>query len=488
MVNAPFSWDSFQSNAPKRTVEKPRELQKSQAEIQSEKIAKGENSWSNWLSPSTYNPNQDDESGIESLTRNILSTNARFLEGAAGKAGNLQKFISDVPLSLGLFGKAIHSLVGDETWKKLIQGSGSEVSRGYSLPTSEDFRKGTEALTGEFTKPKTQKEKTLQDVASDVGSMGRSPAARSTGNVLFNQVGIPSASNTVKHTIKELGFGDESSDIGKTAAWLVMSLAGNLNAPAFASQRMQQGRMGIPMHIQADVPRYINRVDNVGRGFLQGDPRTALAQQQIAGIRDDVARGQIAVRDLMTRYDALNAASRDRGLFALNTTDRNFARRSINEVRNAVREEIQAAGAPFPQALENWNIGREAWATIHRSKQLTNFVENTLHGPYAKLLGTPIAALLGASGYGAYKAPFIGAGAGLAVPAAYKTSQVLYRTFTNSDLARYYWQAVHEAAVQNKDAFIKNMNAYNKKYEKLYPESLSGKVNNKSNLKKSSNN
>jgi hypothetical protein len=167
----------------------------------------------------------------------------------------------------------------------------------------------------------------------------------------------------------------------------------------------------------------------------------------------------------MTRYDALNAAKRDRGLFELGRGDRRAAIRNINEVRDAVRAEINHIGAINPQALQNWNEGVNAFATIHQSRALTNSAQDFLRGPYGKPIGGPVGALFGA---GIYKAPLVSGGVSAAAAGAHKVGQIGYRVWNNPTLARYYWDAMRDLSLNNKNGFISNylklQTAYDKKY------------------------
>jgi hypothetical protein len=278
----------------------------------------------------------------------------------------------------------------------------------------------------------------------------------------------PVVANVAKEITKEVGFGDDKANIVKTAVWLPMMLAGNVNGNQYASDLMNRGRQGIPNTVQMNVPRFTNRLNQVANSpmLLQSDPRTALARQVLGGLRQDLANGQTNSQSLFTMYDAVNAAKRNRGMFELGRGDQAFARRAIDQVRHAVRDEIMDVGANYPQAIRDWQNGVSAWATIHRSNTLSNWVQEQAKGPYAKILTGPAAALFGVTSYGAAKAPMVALPAAAAVPAAYKTGQVLYRMQQNQPLRNYYWNALHEAGEQNLPAFISNYVKLNKGLEK----------------------
>lgn len=424
-------------------------------------------SWGPLQSPSTYQGPVDptaDESTFGYLARNAVSNIARAGERALGKFGDIQelsqRLLREKPEFGGVLGTTLHSMMGDEAWNSML-GKGKFAPQ---LPTSEKFQEATEALTGEYTKPKTKGEARLQEFSGDIGSVGRRIPQESLARNLVNNVGIPAAANVAKGTIEELGLGEEKANWAKTGVWLTLSLLNNVNARAHAANLMNQGRQGFGPNVVVNVPRYENNLNGVARNMLQGDPRSALAQQQIAGIRTDIANGQNTMDNLMTRYDAINAAKRDIGLFELNRADRRAAIRNIDQVRHVVRNEIRTLGASNPAALQSWENGVRSFATIHQSQNISNFVRNNLRGPIAKSV------LTGLFGAGAFKAPLITAGAAGAVPAAYKVGQVAYRVWNDPTLARYYWESLRAAARQDAPVFLQNFNKLDKKYNKDYEE------------------
>ncbi len=276
---------------------------------------------------------------------------------------------------------------------------------------------------------------------------------------------IPAAANAVKETVEGLGFGEEKAAMAKAAVWMPLMLAYSVNGNQYASNLMNRGREGLPQTLRMDVPRFTNRLDAVERNLLSADPRTALARQTLSALRADVASGQTNSQSLLTMYDAVNAAKRNRGLFELPRADRAFAIRSIDQVRHAVRDELMEVGRAHPEALQNWQNGVTAWAVVHQSNSVKNYVQSLASGPYAKALTGPAAALFGVGSMGATANPQATAAIGAGAGALYKTGQVLYRMWNDPNLARYYWGAVTAAGAESAPAFISNYNKLNEGLE-----------------------
>jgi hypothetical protein len=390
-------------------------------------------------------------------------------EQILGRYGNIEKFGKDVltnfPKSGGVIGWALSELMGPERWERMIKGTPGHQQM---FPTSGQLKEASETLTGGYTQAKTKGEERFQEKVEDIASTitGRTIREPTIRNLGLNNLLTPVAAGVAKDVIKDLGFGEDKANLAKTAVWLPLSLAFNVNASQYASNLMNQGRNNFNPNLQVNVPRYENQVNRVARNMLQGDPGSALAQQQIAGIRNDISNGQTTIRDLLTRYDALNRAKRDRGLFALNPGDRRSAIRNINEVRDVVRGEIQHLGRNNPQALMDWQNGVQAWATIHSSNAVRNWVESLANGPYSKMIAGPALGLFGVGSLAAYKAPIVSGPLSLGAAATYKTGQTLYRMWNDPTLNQYYWNAISAAQRENIPVFISNYVKLNKELEK----------------------
>lgn len=468
------SWDNFPSQKPQQRPEEQIPAMKQPQRQEEQKST----SWGQFQSPSTYQGKPDptaEESTLGWLARNVVSNSFRIDEQVAGRYGTIKKGLTDVvkklPQTTGLLGTALHKWVGQDVWNKLIEGQKNPEIQGFNIPGPQDIRKITEAVTGDYTKPKTPNEKKVQNVSEDIGATLAFGRPRHTRDFLVNNLGIPAAANVVKEAVEAMGFKEDKSTYAKLGAWTVFSLLSNVNGPAFASALTNLGRNGIPQNLSANIQRYGQSLNRLN--FLSNDPRSALARQQLQGIRDDIANGQTSVRDLMNRYDAINAAKRDKGLFDLNPGDRASAIRHINQVRDAVREEITIAARNHPQALQNWNDGIHAWRTIHESRRMTNWIESALKGPYGKAIATTVLPLFtGGTTWGLSKLPAaIATPAVAAAPALYKAGQIAYRVFNDPQLSRYYWGAVSGAARENSAAFINNFEKLNRYYEKRYGNS-----------------
>lgn len=471
MVNP--RWGSFQK--PNQQIqEQDQELvNEVPGQIRDEEKPEGEKpQWGDFLSTTTYQgkPDPIEEEGMFGyIARNIAANASRVAEQVVGRYGNIEKFGKDIlkenPWVAGPVGWAIAEWMGEDKWERLVKGPKGNQQ---IIPTSADLKRASQELSGGYTKPKTEGEEKFQNKIEDIASTvkGRNFTNPIPKDIALNNFLTPVAANATKDIVKDLGFGEDKADLAKLAVWLPLSLAFNVNAPKYAADLMNQGRRGFPNTLTANTVRYENTINNAGRNLLQGDPRSALAQQQLAGIRNDIATGQTSMQDLMRRYDAINAAKRDRGLFALGRSDRNAAIANINQVRDGVRNEIEHLGASNPLALKSWQNGIKAFSTIHTSNAITNWIERIAKGPYAKILTGPAAAMFGLGSYGISKLPLITGTQSAALSVSYKTGQTLYRMWSDPNLNNYYWKAISAAQAENLPAFINNYNKFNERLEK----------------------
>lgn len=472
-----FDWESFESPENIQSQSKIEPIQQESQEKEPENFQ-----WGNYDSPDTYQGelNANEEDNLQWLVRNITANASRLGEQIVGLPGNLEQMGKDIltnmPSTGGILGYSIEKLVGPEKWKQIVNGS-PELKGSQIFPQSKQVKKASEEVSKGYTKAKTKGEERFQETFEDVTSTLLTRRPVNFRNVAVNNLGIPIASNVVKNVVEDLGFGSDKATYSKLGTWTALSLLGNINAPQFASNLMNQGRNGIPTTTTINLPRFQTRLQNVANDphLLHADPRSALARQQLAAIQNDLANGQTTVRSLMTTYDGINAAKRNRSLFELNKNDQAFARRAIDRVRDAVRDEIMDAGAAHPQALESWRNGIQAWSVIHQSRGITNWIESIAKGPYSKILSGPAAGLFGVSSYGAFKAPIIAGPLTVATPAAYKTIQTAYRVWQDERLAQYYWNSIRAAQTENLPAFLNNYNKLNEKLDSTEKKSKSKK-------------
>jgi len=468
------SWENFAS--PSKANQSFNASAQQPARKEEKPIEQKPQDWGNFQSPMTYQGPVDptaDEGMFDYLLRGATRLASRGAEQLLGSFGNTEKFAKDLltnfPQTAGVVGWAISEYIGQENWERLIKGRPGQQQR---LPTSSELKRVSQEASKGYTSPKTKGEKELDELTEDIVSTFN-PLTRFMPGSRFQRAAnhflIPAAANVTKKVVNDLGFGEDTANLAKMSVWLPLSLANNINGSRYASDLMNRGRNGFNQNQVVNVPTYQNQLNGVSRNMLHGDPRSALAQQQIAGIENDIANGRTTMRDLMTRYDAINAAKRDRGLFALNRGDRAAAVRNINQVRDVVRNQIETLGAANPQALADWQNGVQAWATIHRSNAFSNTVQDWAKGPYAKILTGPAAALFGAGGYGAVTHPLI-AGSGTALAAGlYKSGQILYRMWNDPSLQTYYWNALNGVMEHNFPVFLSNYEKLNKKLEEESP-------------------
>lgn len=468
-----LNWNDLQ-RPQEQMIDEPLENENQQQEEHQD--PEPELQWGDLQNPSTYQGEEDptaDEGVFDYVARNGISNILRLGEQMVGKYGNNEQFVKNTLASFPQIGGpvtyALSELVGAEKWEESLKAIPN------LLPTSEQFENATHRWTNGYTKPKTKNEAAFQDYTKDVGSIlspRRAPEFRTN-------FAIPAIANAAKFMTEYLGFGKDKADIVKGLVWTPLTLANSINAPQYASSLMNQGRNGIPNTLRANVFRMEQQLDALERSamFSSADPRSAPARAAIAGLRRDLANGSNNPQSLFTQYDGLNAAKRGKDMFDLRREDRTFGRMLMDQVLDIVRDEIHDVGRNYPEAINAWDNGRRAWATIHTSNTVRNTIEDWMRGPESKLLYGPALALFGVGSAGAYKAPLVGGAAGIGVPAAYKTLQTIYRMWDNPQLAGYYFGALSEAMQRNAPAFIKDYLKLNKEVEKS--AKLDDKVNSK---------
>ncbi len=482
------SWESFQRPQNNLEIDEQKEMKSEiPGGIEDEMKPEGKKpQWGDFLTPDTYQgeDNKEDEGTLQYIVRNSISNASRLAEQVTGKYGNIEKFAKDtlvsMPKSGGLVSWAISELVGPERWEQIVRGPKGQEQL---LPTSENLQQASEELSDGYTKAKTPGEKKFQEYTQTIGSIatGRTPANLTRGPVAqmaINKLLIPSAATATKQIVEGLGFGEDKANLAKLAVWIPMTLAGNINAPAYASSLMNKGR-NIPASVNINVPRMNQALDNLEKTLLNADPRTVIARQQLSAIRNDLSNGQTSIRSSMQTYDGINAAKRSKGMFEMGSGDRKFARNKVNEVLSVVRDEIDDAGKQFPNEINSWKQGVQAWSVIHQSNAMKNWVEDLVKGPYGKSLGSSVLSLFGIGAYSAKSAPFVAGTLGAGTTAGYKAGTTVYRILQDPKLAKYYWDSVNAATAENIPEFIRYQNKLNDELEKSESTKKNRKSKNK---------
>jgi len=467
MVEQDF-WGQFHEQQ-----EPPQEEIQEQAELLNDSTE--DFNWENYESPSTFqgNPNPtSDESTISYLGRNLATNISRIAEQQAGKPGNLEKFSTDTLASLpqvgGLLGWGIAALIGKDNWEKMIRGPKFGGEDKQFFPTSEELKDLSQTLTQGYTKPRTKGEERFQEGIEDISAITSPTRLPSPRNFLVRNISIPAAANVGKNVVDFMGFGEDKANLAKYGIWTTLSLLDLVNAPRYASELMNRGRNGIPSNTPINVQsleQELNQLESLPE-MVASDPRTASARQQINSIREMLRNGRNDVRSLMTAYDGVNAVKRSKDLYELSRGDKRFARRALDRINNLLRTEISNSAQNYPEALQNWNDGLGAWASIHESNRIQNWISNLATGKYARVLTGPAAALFGGTIYGGMQNPAYALSGVGAAQAAYQTGKVAYRVMNNPTLADYYFRAISSAINENAPSFIKNYNKINKKLEK----------------------
>lgn len=481
MVN-PEATDFWSRQKTPEQLKQPQKIEAQQEPVNQPESSNPESAnhfWSSKPTPTTYvDPKKfDEESSFGYVVRNVLSNASRVAEGALGGYGNLKEMVENLavkyPKATGFLGYGLYHLMGPEKWEQMIKGRG-DVTGNISPPSSSDLRQNVEELTGSYTKPRTKVEGALQELSSDIGAT-LTPGLKMRGprinrripEPVMNHVLIPAAANAVKQgAVEGLGFKEDKGEIAKMASWMTLSLLGSVDARQFANSLMNDGRQGMPAYLSANVNRLINNLRQAERQMLSNDPRTALAISQIRGIENDIANGQTSVRDLMNRYDSINATKRSKGMFEIGRADQAYARNAIDTVLSVVRNEIEHLGQNAPNALRSWQNGLRAQSVIHRSQSISNYVQDLAKTSEGKFkLGAAGVLFTGGATKAALATPALTGAVGATGAAGYKTAQIAYRVINDPNLARYYWNAITAAEANNANAFIKNYNQLEKGLE-----------------------
>ena len=418
--------------------------------------------------------NTDAESTPEWIGRNAAQLGARSAELVLGLPGNIKKqFRKEIGQLYDFFNLGS---IEDEETQPPEEGSVHELF--MNPPGSSELREQVmplvaEKITGDknFLEPRNKKEAKAGELLQDVESF----FLPGTGALrLAVKLGAPILGNLAQEGAKYLGIGQEKAEKIKLGTMFATTLAGQVNAGRFSSERIQAGKQAVPQNATANVSNLATRLQPLMTRLNRGlnVPSKSRARQGINDLADQIQGGRMDMHSLMDARDHINEWISEAGGWDVPGPTRDASIRNLNELKRGVIDTInENLDQRFPQAAENYKTGYEAAAVTHRSNAASRFIEKNF-GRKTASMGAKL--LFPAMAGGAAIIPKTAAvGAGL-YP-LYKTGQVLYRVSKSPTLAKYYSDVISNSLAGNAPAMVKSMNKLD--YELAKDEKKQGKIN-----------
>lgn len=380
------------------------------------------------------------------IERNQARSFSRFGETLLGAPGDISNFITNL---LGLPKSPI----------------------GYL--NSENLRKGSEKLTGGYTKPQTEFEKSADEAVERFATMA---LPGSWGYSFARNLGIPIAATLAKEGVKAKA-GEEKGTYAELGTMLFLDLLGGRistgGAKGYSNSLFRQRDKLIPEGEIMDASNLRNSLTELKTELNKGGSATSTksALTKIDELLDRISKeGAIAVEELPEFQTKINEAILEGGGFEIQVP-KPIKRRTVENLKKVKGEVINAlteyGEKQNPEFLNLHRKANRSRAVYEKSNVISNFLKknfgNKISNPVLKtLFGLGGAA---ATGAGAVFKPAIttgatgvvGAGAGI-----YQAIKLGYRIAKSPELRKYYTEVIKHSLAGNTTQTEKSLKALEK--------------------------
>lgn len=383
-----------------------------------------------------------------SVPRHIVRSGSRLLESVLGAPGDIVQGLS----------QGVPSFAEWATGREQpnVRESSQKAGKFLSfLPTSENIREQLKETSQGATEPQGKTEE-LADEALALAPFVPSKAPTVVGKWL-RSLGKSVAAVGAKEATKAAGGGPGYQTAAELGTLFFFGAKDYKTAQKYAGELFEEAEKTIPQGTVVPAERFLYEADKLEKSFSKGvsTPGKDAILKPLKEIRNKSAGGAVEFDELLEGYRNINEILNSKKLFdELSTTERKIARYRFDQLRDIIRNEITDYGSHNPEFLNKWRSANEAYATIEKSKKVSNFIGNYVKNVPEKLGAVLLAEILfGAPHLAAYTA----AGTGLV-----KAGELGYRIAKSPILQKHYGNAVKYAIQENGPRMLKSLEELDK--------------------------
>jgi len=354
----------------------------------------------------------------------------------------------------------IAGLFGKEEAQERLKGFREKGLEGTVLPTSEDFRNITKAITGDYLDPRGEGEEFADEVVSDVTAL----AVPLGGEFkLLKPALVGLGANIAKEGAKALGVGEKGQFYTKMGT---MFLGTMLRKPGTVNKIPQElykkSKALLPKEAEVSAKGLSNQLSNLKTQLKKGGsaPYKQAALTKIDEIKKVIKNGNIRVDELTEFKKSINDIGQSKKIWEEGLTIGKKSKGVLKRVAGVVDDGIEQYGKQNPKFLDVYRKANESYAAIAQGNDSLRFIKSKLvqHKSVAGVAGGY--ALLGAMfNPGAAATAAAGAAGTLgALYAGYKPYQIASRMMKSPELRKYYFGILNSAIKEDSAAFSRNFN------------------------------
>lgn len=338
------------------------------------------------------------------------------------------------------------------------------------LPSSADFQRISEKLTGGYTAPRNESEAALDEFIGDVGSF----ALPGGSNYSFaRNLGIPLVANLAKEGIKYTGAADSTQAAVKNGTMFALDLLnpkkGLPSVGRYINSLFRDAEAAIPSGALADAKDLSSSLKDLKNLLRRGGKAASdvPALKKISELENRILNNQISAHELPAFRVKINEAISELGGFGvqLPKSVKRTAISKLGNVKDAVIKAGEKYGATNPEFLINWRNANEAAAVAHKSNYITNLIQKHF---LTKFTSNAAKALFGlgvvpGAAYGGLKGATVGLGATAGLASLYEGTKILHRVIASPTLRKYYSNVITNASKNNIPSMMSNLSLLDKK-------------------------
>jgi hypothetical protein len=382
---------------------------------------------------------EEEETTWNSILRHGTRSASRILEqigGAPQEAKNLVSSVID-PILEPIFGKENLAKVNKFQESNRI------------LPTSQELEKKSKKVTGGYTEPKNEWEKTGDEYNKLVGQLIGPMSWRKA-------LGVAAASTVGGQAAKIAGFGEGVQEASKLGTTLIASMFNPKGVKNLWKGYYDEAAKHIAPGAQVTALPLENKLLALEGKMTQGldAPTEKIVVDVIKKLKDKIQNGKIGVEELVASKRSLNEIMGDVELL----------RRGENQLPK-IGKALNSAIKLYhnPDFLKNYHAANQAFGGYAQSRKLSDWLYKLTGGkPLIKALVT--AGIEAAGGHPEYIAPTLGAGG--AVYGGVKAIELGQRIMSNKTLRKYYLDMLVNGLKQNTRGAIASADKLEKGLEK----------------------
>lgn len=376
--------------------------------------------------------------------RHLARSGSRIAETIVGLPGDLISFIKGISEKLPNPPEIL------QREPNFIQKLGKNVLE--SLPTSASLKKKSEELTSEYTKPKSESEEISDEIVSLSTALAFPSKDPLKFKSLLSAIGKATGVKTAGKTAEYLGASEEGKAFTELGGLFLTGLMGKKTAPKFVNEQFQEARSSIPKGTLLPTHNLNSGLTAVEQELNRGI-KTATKSEVLNSVKDlkkKSSGGFMEADELVEAYHNLNEKISSKKLFEdLSKGERALLKRRYDMIKNPLSETIKDYGKYNPKFYNKWNNANQSYATIAKSKQLSNWIESKI-GSIPKHLAGGIA-LEVLTGHPKLAVATAGSAASL------KIGEMIYRIMKSPSLRKHYIDVIAKGSEENFPAFVKSL-------------------------------